>query len=61
MVSLITTGVFLVIVIVKLDLKTLNNYLNYYPEEIREIDSLAVKYKFKIFPTPQFFCTVYIA
>jgi hypothetical protein len=47
MVSLITTGVFLVIVIVKLDLKTLNNYLNYYPEEIREIDSLAVKYKFK--------------
>ncbi len=47
MVSLITTGVFLVIVIVKLDLRTLNNYLNYYPEEIREIDSLAVKYKFK--------------
>lgn len=46
-VSLITIMLFLAITIVKLDLKTLNNYLNYYPEYIREIDSLALKYKFK--------------
>lgn|GEM_PF-2484865 len=45
--SLTTIVIFLVIVVVKLDFKTLDKYLNYYPDRIREIDSLAVKYKFK--------------
>ncbi len=46
-VSLIAVVLFLIISVIKLDLKTLDNYLNYYPDKVREIDSLAVKYKLK--------------
>lgn len=46
-VSLIAVVLFLVISVNKLNLNTLDNYLNYYPDKVREIDSLAVKYKLK--------------